>query len=122
MAISVLVVEDHGELRALIQRMLTHRGFAVRCAATVDEAVATLTEMPPPCLVLWDPVTLQMTAPLIAQMARRGVHVATIPVSVSASGQAADGSPLVVKRLTSQEAILGVVRAHCPRANEQTAP
>src|SRR5688572_5108710 len=38
MSISVLVVEDHAELRTMIQHMLTQRGYDVRCASTVEEA------------------------------------------------------------------------------------
>jgi len=120
MSISVLVVEDHAELRTLIQNMLTERGYEVRCAATVDEAVAALDEMAAPCIVLWDPVTLQINTLLIAQTVGRGVHVATIPVSVTSTGQTADGSPTFAKRLTSREALLGVVGAHCPGAQAQT--
>jgi CheY-like chemotaxis protein len=117
MSISVLVVEDHAEVRNLIQHMLTQRGYDVRCAATVDEAAASLRDMvPAPCIVLWDAVTLQMTTTLLAQTVRRGVHVATIPVSVTSTGQAADGSPIIAKRLTSREALLSVVREHCPEA------
>jgi CheY-like chemotaxis protein len=120
MSISVLVVEDHPELRTLIQNLLAPRGYEVRCAATVEEAMKALDEMTAPCIVLWDPVTLQMNSLLIAQTVHRGVHVATIPVSVTSTGQAADGSPTFAKRLTSREAVLGVVSAHCPGAETQT--
>jgi CheY-like chemotaxis protein len=117
MSISVLVVEDHAEVRILIQQMLMQRGYDVRCAETVEEAAASLHDMvPPPCIVLWDPITLQMNTTLVTQTVRRGVHIATIPVSVTSTGQAADGSPIVAKRLTSREALLGVLREHCPEA------
>ena len=119
MSISVLVVEDHDDLRAMVQHMLTQEGYDVRCAATVDEAVATLNEMPTPCLVLWDPITLPMNAKLVGQMARRGVHAATIPVGITSTGQTTDGSPRITKRLTSREAILSVVRKYCPKAEER---
>jgi len=122
MSISVLVVEDHAEVRTLLQHMLTQQGYDIRCAASVEEAVAALDEMPAPCIVLWDPVTLRMNTLLIAQTVRRGVHVATIPVSVTSTGQAADGSPTFAKRLTSREAVLGVVREHCPGAEALAAP
>jgi len=121
MSIFVLVVEDHAEVRTLLQHMLTQQGYEVRCAATVDEAVAALNQMPPPCIVLWDPVTLQMNARLIAQTVRQGVRVATIPVSVTWTGQAENGSPVIAKRLTSRDAILSVVREHCPEVQEERA-
>ena len=118
MSVSVLVVEDHAEVRALLQHMLTQQGYEVRCAASVDEAAAALNEMPPPCIVLWDPVTLQMNAWLMGQTVGRGVNFATIPVSVTWTRQADDGSPIVAKRLTSRDAILSVVREHCPEAQQ----
>jgi CheY-like chemotaxis protein len=121
MSISVLVVEDQDELMAIIRHMLTQQGYDVRCATTVDQAVAALNEVPNPCLVLWDPITLPMNAPFIGQMARLGVHVATIPVGITSTGPAADGSPRITKKLTSREAILSVVREHCP-GTEQRAP
>jgi CheY-like chemotaxis protein len=114
MSISVLVVEDHPELRKQLCELLEKEGYAVRYATTVDEAVAMLSLLPSPCLVLWDPVTLRMTADLIAQTVRHGVHVATIPVGVTATGHGGDGPPVISKRLTNQDAILSVVREHCP--------
>ena len=61
MSISVLVVEDHAELRTQLCELLQKEGYDVRSATTVEEAIATLSLMPPPCLVLWDPVTLRMS-------------------------------------------------------------
>jgi CheY-like chemotaxis protein len=118
MSLSVLVVEDYAGVSTLIQHLLASGGYDVRCATTVDEAAAMLNEMPPPCIVLWDPLTLEMNARLIAQMVRRGIHVATIPVSVTSTGQRDDGSPIVAKRLTSRDAILGVVKQHCAAGHQ----
>jgi DNA-binding response OmpR family regulator len=119
MSISVLVVEDHDELRTFIERMLSKRGYDVRCAATIEAAVVTLSEMPTPCLVLFDPITLPMSGLLLTQAGRRGVHVATIPVGITSAGQTADGSPILTKKLTSLNAILSVLREHCPGAEER---
>ena len=103
---------------AVIRHMLTQQGYEVRCATTVEEAVATLNEVPHPCLVLWDPTTLPMNARCVGQMARLGIHVATIPVGITSTRQGDDGSPCITKRLTSREAILTVVRDYCPRAED----
>jgi CheY-like chemotaxis protein len=121
MSISVLVVEDHDELRSTLQNMLTQEGYDVHCAANVDDAIATLNAMPPPCLVLWDPITLPMSAAIVVRTARQGILVATIPVGITSTGQAADGSPIIAKRLTSRDAILSVVREHCPRVEQRAA-
>ena len=122
MSLSILVVEDHTELRASLRDLLAQRGYDVRCASTVDEAIAMLESLPAPCLVLWDPVTLAAGTKLVANTASRGVHLATIPVGVTATGQAADGTPLISKRLTSREAIVSVVREHCPESHAEAAP
>jgi len=114
MSISVLIVEDHAELRTQLCELLQQEGYDVRSATTAEEAIATLSLLPPPCLVLWDPVTLRMSAELIAHTVRHGVHVATIPVGVKATRQPSDGSPVISKRLTNSEVILSVVREHCP--------
>src|SRR5690348_7498935 len=113
MSHSVLVVEDHHDLRMLIEGMLTPSGYDVHCAASIHDAVAALNAMPSPCLILWDPTTLPMSGPLVTLAGRLGVHIATIPVGISAKGQRSDGSPVIVKRITSREAILSVLRQHC---------
>lgn len=114
MSLSVLVVEDHTELRDSLCDLLAHLGYDVRCASSVEEAISSLESLPSPCLVLWDPVTLDMGTKLIAVTAAHGVHLATIPVGVSATGQTADGTPRITKRLTSRDAVISVVREHCP--------
>ncbi len=112
MSHSVLVVEDHDELRVLIQEMLEQRGYDVRCAATMPEAVTTLSEMSC-CLILWDPTTLPIDGALLALALSHRVHIATIPVGITANGKSPEGASLIVKRLTSVEALLSVVREHC---------
>ena len=119
MSNSVLVVEDHHDLRTLLERTLKQRGYDVRCAASTPEAITTLHEMASVCLVLWDPTTLPLSGSVVALAARLGVHVATIPVGVSATGQTTDGSSIIAKRLTSIDAVLSVLREHCPGVEEQ---
>jgi CheY-like chemotaxis protein len=117
MSLSILVVEDHTELRQSIRDLLAQPGYEVRCASSVDEAIGMLESLPSPCLVLWDPVTLDTGMKLVSYTASRGVHLATIPVGVTATGQAPDGTPILAKRLTSREAIVSVVREHCPESD-----
>jgi DNA-binding NtrC family response regulator len=121
MSNSVLVVEDHHELLTLIEQRLTQRGYDVRCAATIHDAVAMLNEMRSPCLVFWDPTTLPMSGPLVALAGRLGIHIATIPVGIASGGRTSDGLPIITKRLTSLEAILSVLREHCSEAEDLAA-
>jgi DNA-binding NtrC family response regulator len=114
---SVLVVEDHDELRFAIAALLVRAGYAVRTARDADEAVAELASMDRPCLVLWDPVSHRMSLSLLAQAAFDGIHIATIPVGIApaeAGFETASGA--YSKRLTSHHALLTIVKEHCPMA------
>jgi CheY-like chemotaxis protein len=119
MSNSVLVVEDSHELWVLLERALTPRGYDVRCAASIPDAITALNATCCPCLVLWDPTTLPLSSSIVTLAGRLGVHIATIPVGVSATGQAPDGAPIIAKRLTSLDAVLSVLRQHCPGVEEQ---
>jgi CheY-like chemotaxis protein len=121
MSISVLVVEDHVELQSSLHELITAHGYRVRCAVNLEEVRAALRDLPLPCIVLWDPVTLEMDADLIAHTARLGVHVATIPISVTSNGSIETGRATIVKRLASRDAVLGVVRAHCAESRVRAA-
>jgi CheY-like chemotaxis protein len=121
MSISVLVVEDDAELRTQLCELLQKEEYEVRSATTVEEAITTLSLMPQPCLLLWDPVTLRMSPELIAHTVRHGVHVATIPVGVKATREGSEGRPIISKRLTNREVILSVVREHCPPASSNSS-
>jgi CheY-like chemotaxis protein len=112
---SVLVVEDHDELRFTIAAILVRAGYTVRTATDADDAVAELATMPRPCIVLWDPVSSRMSMSLLAQVAFEGIHIATIPVGIAPAEtglETAAGG--YTKRLTSHQALLSLVRAHCP--------
>ena len=119
MSHSVLVVEDHHELRTLIGHLLARHGYDVFCASTVAEAVTRLHETHPPCLILWDPTSLPMNSGLITLAGNLGVPIATIPVGIVATGKTAAGLPIIAKKLTSLEAIVSVLREHCPLTEAQ---
>ncbi|HEX9297799.1 MAG TPA: hypothetical protein VF881_18285 [Polyangiaceae bacterium] len=116
MSFSVLVVEDHLELRQAIEELLVGAGYLVWCACDSDEALKVLSAMPRPCLVLWDPLTHRVSLSLVAQAAVRGVHVATIPIGITRLGHD-EGSPRVIKRLTSEDALMSIVKEHCGEAS-----
>src|SRR2546430_1766787 len=106
---SLLVVEDHEELRVVIEKLLIAAGYVVRSARDVTEALAVLQTMPRPCLVLWDPVSNRMSLSLLAQAALDGIHIATIPVGIApAQGEALRSLPGFTKRLTSNDALMSI--------------
>jgi CheY-like chemotaxis protein len=113
MSISILVVEDQADIRDRIRVVLEHAGYVVHVAASPDEALQLLSRLPRPCLLLWDAVTPRSSLTMVDQATLEGVHVASLPVSVS-SVHLADSPRNITKRLMSEDAILTVVREHCP--------
>jgi CheY-like chemotaxis protein len=111
---SVLIVEDHDELRYAIAALLVRAGYLVRTASDAEEAVVELASMPRPCLVLWDPVSHRMSLSLVAQSCFEGIHIATIPVGIAPAAAGFDtAAGGYTKRLTSHHALMSIVRDHC---------
>ncbi|MET0592281.1 MAG: hypothetical protein ABW133_06255 [Polyangiaceae bacterium] len=113
MSVSILIVEDQEDIRDRVQHLLEREGYEVHTASGPDEAIVCLMRLPRPCLLLWDAVTPRQSLTMVDQATLQGVHVAALPVSVSAVHLADAGHP-ATKRLTSEEAILAIVRTHCP--------
>jgi CheY-like chemotaxis protein len=116
MPISVLIVEDHAELRGAIKALLEHAGYTVSCAEDAEQALKMLDWLPRPCMVLWDPVALRLSVSVMTRAAREGIYVATIPVGVASAHAGDESPPRFLRRLTSPEAIVSIVKEHCPMA------
>lgn len=113
MSVSVLIVEDQADIRARVTNLLEAEGYVVHAAETPDEALGLLQRLPRPCILLWDAMTPRISLTMVDQATLEGVHVAALPVSVI-SVHMADSPQRLDKRLASEDAILNVVRAHCP--------
>lgn len=112
--VSIMVIEDDRRLAQAIRSLLEGAGYSVECAANADEALQLLRGSSRPCLLLCDPLTIRMCLHVLAESVVRGVHVATLPIGVATRASQGSGTePTVIKRLTSEEAILSIVRAHC---------
>jgi CheY-like chemotaxis protein len=120
MSISILIVEDQDDIRGMLQALLEREGYLVSAAAGAEEALARLGRLPRPCLLLWDAMTPRDSLTLVDQATLEGVHVAAIPVSVS-SIRLVGASREITKRLTSEEAVLTIVREHCPLPSRASA-
>jgi DNA-binding NtrC family response regulator len=111
---TVLVIEDHEELRDAICALLVRSGYAVRTADDAEDAVLELASIERPCLVLWDPVSRRMSLSLLAQVAFDGIHIAILPIGIAPSaGTRESRSPGYTKKLTSQNALMSIVKEHC---------
>jgi len=116
-ASSLLIVEDHDELRTVIEELLVAAGYIVRSARDPAEALVVLQTMPRPCLVLWDPVSYRTSLSLLAQAPLDGIHIATIPIGIApVRGNSTGSLPGFTKRLTSNLALMTIVKEHCPEA------
>ncbi len=86
----VLVVEDESALATLLTYNLERAGFAVRVAATGEEALTMLAEEPPD-LVLLDWMLPHVSGIEICRRIRRGKDTADLPViMLTARGAEAD--------------------------------
>jgi DNA-binding NtrC family response regulator len=111
---SVLLVEDHDDLRSAIAALLTRSGYSVQTARNPDEALEALSSMPTPCLILWDPVSLRPSLALMTRAAFAGIDIATIPVGVAPVDTGAESTmPGFTKKLTSPSALMSIVKDHC---------
>src|SRR6185503_2263173 len=108
MAVSVLVVEDQPDILAHVRVLLESAGYVVHGAANPDEAIELLNRLPRPCILLWDAMTPRQSLTMLDQAALEGVHVASLPVSVT-SVHLADFPRKLMKRLTGEDAILSIV-------------
>lgn len=113
MAISILVVEEQADIRHRVQDLLESEGYVVHTADGPDEAIPLLRGLARPCLLLWDAVAAGPSRAMLDHALLDGVHVAALPVSVK-SAHLTTSPRSVTKRLTSEEAILAIVRRHCP--------
>jgi DNA-binding NtrC family response regulator len=117
MAIPILVVGDQADIRDRVQELLEDEGYAVHTADGPAKAIQFLLRTSRPCLLLWDPIDVRQGLTMIDQATLQGVHVAALPVSVDAV-DVTNVPVRINKRLTNEEAILAVVRKHCPQDPE----
>ena len=118
--ISVLVVEDQADIRSQVQGLLERAGYEVHTADGTDQAIDLLNRLPRPCILLWDPMTPRRSLTMVNRATLEGVHVAALPVSMSAV-HLAGSSPALTKRLTSEDAILNIVQEYCPPSKQAIA-
>jgi NO-binding membrane sensor protein with MHYT domain/nitrogen-specific signal transduction histidine kinase/FixJ family two-component response regulator len=123
---TILVVEDDPSIRALVQRVLSRRGYTVLTAAGPGEAIALAAEPARPIhLLLTDVMLPEMTGPDLAKIV--AVERARLPViymsgytdtAIVHRGQLSPGSPFLPKPF-GPEALLEKVREVLDEAERQ---
>jgi two-component system response regulator CpxR len=120
MSVSVLLVEDQADIREQVRELLASAGYEVHCAESPEEALVHLHRLPRPCILLWDALTPRQSLTMVDQATLEGVHVAALPVSVL-STDLSSSTRRITKQLVSKDAILAILREHCPLLLKSTA-
>jgi len=113
----ILVVEDDHDFRLQMVEALRREGFAVRAAASAEEAIVAMGVGPPPALITLDLGLPRMSGKEFLQLKDQYYRWARIPVVV-VSGQAPQLSPstarVTVQKPVDWEALLDAIHFHCP--------
>ena len=121
----VLVVEDHDDIREMVEMFLVHDGYRVCSAADGADALACVASERP-CLILLDVTMPVMDGPTFARRLRASPdpELAKTPiVLLTAIPDARDimreiGAVDVIAKPISFERVVAVVERHCPRPLE----
>jgi len=116
---SVLIVEDHPELRRSLTDLLQEAGYAVTSAADGQEALAALRTAPPPDLILLDLMMPVMDGWEFRRRQRQDGALAAIPVVVLSGGETpphssgfVDAASYLLKPIDF-DVLLATVARHC---------
>jgi CheY-like chemotaxis protein len=116
--ISVLVVEDEGDVRETIVEFLRLEGFEVYEAKNGREAIDVLPRIPQPVLVLADMMMPVMDGPTLIAALRDDDQFASLPVViVSALDSTAPEGYRRIKKPMDLDELLGTVTEFCVRRN-----
>jgi CheY-like chemotaxis protein len=112
---SVLVVEDHEDIREAIGEILENEGYETALAEDGARALDLLAEIPRPCLVLVDLIMPRMDGWQLVNVLSRDDRLATIPVVVMSAAANAHTVPEhpTLKKPIDMEILLQIVRDHC---------
>jgi len=117
---TVLVVDDHQDVRESLEALLGSEGYAVEMAENGREALAKLYAGPRPCVILLDVRMPVMTGTEFRQEQLNHPAFAHIPVIALSAGN----GPEVVAQLHAEaylqkpvsiDQLLALVRKHCPQ-------
>jgi CheY-like chemotaxis protein len=113
----ILVVEDDVDFRLQLAEALRREGFAVRTAASAEEAIVAMGVSPPPALITLDLGLPRMSGKEFLQLKDQYYRWARIPVVV-VSGQTQPLGPfaalVTVPKPVDWETLLDAIHSHCP--------
>jgi CheY-like chemotaxis protein len=111
---SVLLIEDDRRICQTITSFLEGRGYHVECAEDAETAFDLLPQMPRPCLLLVDLLTIRVDRVKLLAALEREDRLATLPIvvgPVTAPGLFVRAA--AVKAPIDLEILFRIVDAHC---------
>ncbi len=113
---SILVVDDDQDIREAVAEVLAGEGYSTRTAGNGQEALAVLSGLERPCLVLLDlmmPVMdgYEVLARLRENPVWRGFPVVVCTASRSTAPEGASG---ILRKPFEVDELLSLVGGHCP--------
>lgn len=113
----ILVVEDDPDFRLQLAEALRREGFAVRTAASAEEAIVVLGMGNPPALITLDLGLPRMSGKEFLQLKDQYYRWARIPVVV-VSGQVQHSGPIAARVTVTKpvdwETLLDAIHFYCP--------
>jgi CheY-like chemotaxis protein len=113
---TILVVEDDEGIRSSLQLMLEYSGYKVETAANGKQGLERLSSIEQPCLILLDLMMPVMDGWAFAEVMKKDMTLATIPiVVVTAFADKAEsiGASRIVKKPVEMDTLLRFVQEYC---------
>lgn len=122
----ILVVEDHDDLREVVEEVLRHEGFSVVAVANGKAALEHLfAAATTPRLIVMDMNMPVMTGPQLMAVLQSHARFSTIPVVVTSSMRAEafprEGTVGWLRKPYTSQALLALVRPHVTAAARRSA-
>ncbi|HEV8247213.1 MAG TPA: response regulator [Polyangiaceae bacterium] len=114
---TVLIVEDHADLREVVAEEIRYHGYEVAEAGSAEEALQLLDEMPnKPSLILLDGMLPGMSGGEFLERLDQGKLLDSLPVvmfSAAPSAHGSRGARLVLRKPIDPRYLIQVVRNFC---------
>jgi CheY-like chemotaxis protein len=79
---TVVIIDDHEDIRAILQEVLEEEGYAVAIAANGEDGLATLRRAPRPCVALLDLLMPVMSGWELLDRIKADPELAAVPVII----------------------------------------
>ncbi len=113
---TVMVVEDHEDLRAFVAEEIRYEGYDVTEASSAEEALYLLDTLSRPCLILLDRMLPGMSGGEFLERLEQTKRLDSLPVvmiSAAPNAEGSRGARLVLRKPIDRGYLIEVVRNFC---------